>query len=118
MGVKIRKRGGKWYVFVNYCGRRKAKCIGSREAAEKVWRQVEAKLALGALSVLDAADDKKPNFNTYADGWLKDYARIECKTSTADGYESVLDQYLRPRFGEKLLNEIRRDDVKALINNL
>jgi hypothetical protein len=29
MGVKIRKRGGKWYVFVDYQGRRKAKCIGS-----------------------------------------------------------------------------------------
>jgi integrase len=72
----------------------------------------------GDLSVLNSADDKKPNFNAYADGWLKDYARIECKTSTADGYEGVLDQYLRPRFGKKLVNEIRRDDVKTLINDL
>jgi integrase len=118
MGVKVRKKGAKWYVLVDYHGRRKSKCIGSREAAEQVRRQVEAKLALGDLSVLDTADDKKPNFNTYADGWLKDYARIECKTSTADGYEGVLDLYLRPRFGKKLLNEIRRDDVKALINDL
>jgi hypothetical protein len=48
MGVKIRKRGGKWYVFVNYHGRRKAKCVGSsRELAEQVRRQLEAKLALG-----------------------------------------------------------------------
>jgi hypothetical protein len=36
MGVKIKKRGGKWYVFVNYHGRRKAKCVGSsRDVAEK-----------------------------------------------------------------------------------
>ena len=63
-------------------------------------------------------EDKKPTFNAYADGWLKDYARMECKTSTADGYEGVLDQYLRPRFGKKLLEEIRRDDIKALINQL
>ena len=41
MGVKIRKRGGKWYVFVNYHGRRKAKCVGSsRELAEQVRRQL------------------------------------------------------------------------------
>jgi len=118
MGVKIRKRGGKWYVFVNYRGRRKAKCVGSREAAEQVHRQVEAKLALGDLSILDVADGKKSTFDAYADGWLKDYARIECKTSTANGYEGVLEQYLRPRFGKKLLNEIRRDDIKALINDL
>jgi hypothetical protein len=53
MGVKIRKRGGKWYVFVNYRGRRKAKCVGSsREVAEQVRRQLEAKLALGDLGFL------------------------------------------------------------------
>ena len=49
MGVTIRKRRGKWYVFVNYHGRRQAKCVGSREAAEQVRRVVEAKLALGLL---------------------------------------------------------------------
>jgi len=118
MGVKVRKKGDKWYVLVNYHGRRKAKCVGSREAAEQVRRQVEAKLSLGDLSILDAADDEKPSFDKYADGWLKDYARIECKTSTAEGYEGVLEQYLRPRLGKKVLNEIRRDDIKALINHL
>jgi len=35
MGVKVRKRGTKWYVLVNYRGRRKSKCVGSREAAEQ-----------------------------------------------------------------------------------
>ena len=118
MGVKVRKRGGKWYVLVDYRGRRKSKCVGTREAAEQVRRQVEARLALGDLSVLDAPEDKKPRFDTYADGWLKEYVRLECKSSTADGYEGVLEQYLRPRFGRKLLSEIRRDDIKALINDL
>jgi hypothetical protein len=28
MGVKIRQKDGKWYVFINHHGRRKAKCIG------------------------------------------------------------------------------------------
>jgi integrase len=118
MGVKIRKRGGKWYVFVNYQGRRKSKCVGSREAAEHVRRQLEAKLALGDLSVLDSDKGHISTFEVFADRWLKDYARIECKTSTADGYEGVLKQYLRPKFGKKRLDEIRRDDVKALINDL
>ncbi len=118
MGVKVRKRGSNWYVLVDYHGRRKSKCVGSREAAELVRRQVEAKLALGDLSVLNAPDDKKPTFDTYADGWLKDYARIECKTSTAQGYEGVVEQYLRPRFGKRVLNEVRRDDIKSLINDL
>src|SRR5207248_11174585 len=90
MGVKIRKRGGKWYVFVNYHGKRKAKCVGtSRELAEQVRRQLEAKLALGDLALFDG-DEKIQTFGSYADRWLKDYARVECKTSTADDTRGAL----------------------------
>jgi hypothetical protein len=49
---------------------------------------VEAKLILRDLSILDCPADKKPGFNVYADGWLRDYCRIECKTSTANGDEA------------------------------
>jgi len=42
MGVKIKKRGSKWYVYVNYHGKRENRCVGTREAAEKVRREVEA----------------------------------------------------------------------------
>jgi len=118
MGVKVRKRGGKWWVFANYHGRSKAKCIGSsRELAEQVRRQLEAKLALGDLGVF-GAEEKVQMFGSYADKWLKQYARVECKTSTADGYEGVIEQYLRPRFGKKALDEIKRDDIKTMINEL
>jgi integrase len=119
MGVKIKKRGGKWYVFVNYHGRRKAKCVGSsREVAEKVRRQLEARLALGDLGIFAENESQALTFDAYADRWLKDYARMECKTSTADGYEGVLRQYLRPRFGKRRLDEVKRDDIKAMINEL
>jgi integrase len=119
MGVKIKKRGGKWYVFVNYHGRRKAKCVGSsRDVAEKVRRQLEARLALGDLGVFTESDSREQTFDAYADQWLKDYARMECKTSTADGYEGVLRQCLRPRFGKRRLDEVKRDDIKAMINDL
>jgi integrase len=102
MGVKIRKRGGKWYVFVDYQGRRKAKCIGSNRAtAEQVKRAIEAKLALGDFEVFGNDEAKAPTFATYADQGMRDYARVECKTSTAHGYEGVLRQYLRPQFALK-----------------
>ena len=119
MGVKIHKRGGKWYVFVSYHGRRKARCIGtSRQVAEEVRRQLEAQLTLGDLGFLAEKEDQVPTFGAYADEWMKNYTRVECKTSTADGYEGVLRQYLRPRFGAKRLGEISRDDIKAMINDL
>jgi integrase len=120
MGVKVRKRGRKWYVYVDHHGRRICRSVGtSRELAERVRRQLEAKLALGDDQGVFGPDDTVvPMFDTYANQWLAEYARVECKTSTADGYEGVLSQYLRPKFAHKRLDEIKRDDVKALINSL
>ena len=59
-----------------------------------------------------------PFFSEYADTWLKDHARLVCKPSTIDGYESVLRQHLRPKFSIRRLNEIRRNDIKDLISDL
>ena len=117
MGVKIKKRGTKWYVYVNYHGKRKNRCVGTREAAERVRREIEARLALGDVGFL-TQNDSAPVFGAFADRWLADYARVECKKSTADGYEGVIEQYLRPRFGNRSLDQIKRDDIKAMINEL
>jgi integrase len=120
MSVTVRKRDGKWYVFVDHHGVRKARCIGtSRQSAEEVRRQLEAKLTLGDLGFLKLeTKNHVPTFDVYADQWMKDYAGIECKASTASGYEGVLRLYLRPRFGSKFLTHIKRTDVKAMINEL
>jgi integrase len=119
MGVTVRKKNGSWYVFVNHQGRRKAKCVGeSRAAAIQVKRALEAKLSLGEIGIFDQAEPPMPTFGNYADLWLKDYARMECKSSTADGYEGVLRQYLRPIFSPRRLREIKRDDIKRLISEM
>jgi hypothetical protein len=48
MGVTVRKKRDKWYVFVNHNGQRKAKCVGTdRTAALKVKQALEAKLTAG-----------------------------------------------------------------------
>ncbi len=113
-----RKIRGKWYLVIDYRNRRKTKVIGAdRKLAEQVRRAVEAKLSLGDMGIF-AEDDKSQSFDTYADAWMKDYARVECKKSTADGYEGVLRQYLRPRFGKKQLDQVSRDDIKVMINEL
>ena len=119
MGISIRKKQGSWYVFINHHGQRKAKCIGeSRAAAVQVRRVLEAKLALGDLGVFEEAESEMPFFGEFADLWLKDHARLVCKTSTISGYQSVLRKHLRPRFASKRLNEIKRNDIKGMINDL
>ena len=119
MGVTARKKNGKWFVFINHNGRRKAKCVGdSRAAAMQVKRVLEAKLTLGDAGILDKAPSQMPTFGAYADLWLKDYARLVCKRSTVGGYKGSLDQYLRPIFSSRRLDAIKRKDIKGLISDL
>jgi integrase len=119
MGMRVRKHKGQWYLFVDFHGKRKAKCVGSsRKVAEEVKRQVEAKLILGDLGIFGSDGPPMPTFNAYADRWLKDCAQIENKKSKAAGYEGILRQYLRPRFGEMRLDEVNREHVKGMISDL
>ncbi len=119
MGVKIRKREGKWYLFVNHRGRRKAKCVGtSRETAEQIRRQIEAHLALGDAGFLQEKAAPTPTFNAYAERWLEEYAEIECKPSTVAGYRQILKSRLIPQFGIYALDRISREQLKQFFAKL
>ena len=118
MGVKIKKRGSKWYVYVNYHGRRKNRAVGTREAAEKVRREIEARLALGDTAFLSGREQQVPTFDKFANQWLKTYADVQCKPSTRRSYEQLLRIHLRPRFGHKALTDIRREEIKRFLAEL
>jgi integrase len=116
MGVSIRKKGNKWFVFINHKGNRKAKCVGdSRAAAVRVQQVIQAKLALGDMRIRDLQPKAVPSFENYAGKWLKECAELTCKPSTVTGYKGVLKLYLQHRFGPKRIDEIKRTDVKELI---
>ena len=116
MGVKVRKRNGKWYVVIDYHGRRKSKCIGTREAAERVKREVESRLALGEVGILD--ERKKQTFGEYAQRWLSSYVAAQCKPSTAEGYGVIVRVHLIPRFGEMPLERVSRGEIKSYLSEL
>ncbi len=113
MGVKVRKRSNKWYVVIDHHGRRKSKCAGSREAAERVKREIEARLALGDLGFLKAEEKLAlPTFKEYSEKWTKRYAEVECKYSTVYGCKLLLNRHLEPEFGQLALDRISREHVK------
>jgi integrase len=118
MGVKVRKCRKSWYIFVYHHGQRKAKRVGSREAAEKVRREVEARLAMGDLGVLSQEASGIPTLAHYVASWQKNYAAREMKPSTADFYDQFLRLYVLPTFGDSQLDQIRRDAVKRWITAL
>ena len=117
MGVKVRKRNGKWYVVIDYHGQRKSKCVGTREAAERVRREIESRLALGEVGIL-AEPEKAETFKEYAEGWLNSHARIRCKPSTYDSYDQILRTHLFVRFGSVPLMAVTRDAAKSYLSEL
>ena len=118
MSVRIRKRNGSWWVFISYHGRRKAKKVGTREAAERVKREIEARLALGDLGFFNEAERQTPTFGDYAARWQKESVDVNCKPSSAVKHDQVLRLYLLPKFSAKRLDEIHRSDLKGFVADL
>jgi integrase len=116
MSVRVRKRKGAWWVFITYHGRRKAKKVGTREAAERVKRVLEARLTLGDLAIFGTGE--LPTFKRFAEQWVRLYAEVECKESTVKLYKQILRLYLYPRFGQLRLDAISRDSVKDYLASL
>ena len=119
MGVKVRKPGGhsSWCVVIDHQGERKTIAVGSRQAAERVKREVEARLALGGMALLQPEKPARPLLAEYAAEWLKNVEH-ERKPSTAGFYGQYLRLYVLPRFGESRLDNIERENVKRFISDL
>ena len=117
MGVKVRKKNGKWYVFIHWQGKRKARSIGaSREAAERVRTELERRLALGIFR-LDQ-ENAVPTFSEYAESWMASHVRPNLKSSTAESYQGILDFYLVPDLGTTSLDALSRSRVKEFLAKL
>lgn len=120
MAVTVRqKQPGKnnpWYVFINHGGKRKAKCIGDKKAAEAVASKIRERLKLGEFRIVEEKP-RAPLFKDYAQGWVDTYAAAFCKYSTASGYETMITKHLVPFFKGTAIDEIQRRDVKALVTS-
>jgi integrase len=124
MGVKVRERNGAWWVFVDYKGRRKARRVGAgkegKRAAVAAAEQIQAKLALGDLSLLDQARTPQTvlTFRVYAERWLDSQVRLRCKPSTYEQYHVELRSHWFPPLGDVPLTALTRDRIKMVLGDL
>jgi integrase len=120
MAVKIRERDGKWWIYIDHNNKRKAKKVGTKEAAEKLQKQIEARLIMGDLGLMAPkakAAPPEPTFAEYQKTWLQQ-APAHCKDSTVAYYKDYQDRYIVPRFGSVRLSEIDASRIKAMIAEL
>ena len=119
MGVKVRKPKGysSWCVVIDHEGQRKTCAIGSRQAAERVRREIEARLALGGMAALAPPETIIPTVMSDSKVWLETIEH-ERKPSTAGFYSQYLRLYVLPQFGDTPLDRVERDAVKQFIAEL
>src|SRR5947208_3293143 len=114
MGVRVRYRDGAWWVFITYRGKRKAKRIGDRRAAEEVASKLRARLQLGDLSPLEE-EREVFTFQAYAERWLETYVAPNCKPRTLELYGFLCRRHLFAMLGAVKLADIAREHARALL---
>lgn len=85
MGVKVRQKGGKWYVFINHQGQRKAKCIGSdKRVAVQVQKQLENPASRLGKYLPEKRFDSDKVIDPFTSAELERYMSKELRTAFLD----------------------------------
>jgi len=119
MGVSIRERpkgSGEWWIFANHRGIRKAKKIGSdKQLARETAKNIEARLVLGDLDIEDF-NSKRPTLKKYCELWLS--LPTERSNRTQRRYRENLRKHIYPSLGGREIDQIKRKDIKTLLDTL
>ncbi len=112
MGVKFRERKpGEWWVFVNHKGQRKAKKVGSKEAAKQTVKDIEAAIAAKTFN-LSPPPGLQTTFGKYAEKWLSGHVEANLKPSTRANYAAQLKRHILPTFERRPIPSITRGEVR------
>ena len=85
MAVKVKEWKGAWWVFINHEGKRRAKRVGTKQAAQKLQQEIEFRLKKGELYVDKPEPTPEPTLAEYVKTW-EETRTAEVKHSTMDSY--------------------------------
>src|SRR5438309_7886819 len=118
MGVRVRQRNGAWWVFINHKGRRKAKRVGDKKAAELAATKIRARLALGDHALLEE-ERRDLTLQEATEQWLTTHLQLgQIRASTHADYSCALRLHAYPRIGSKPVAGITREDMRSLVVGL
>ncbi|MDR2650562.1 MAG: site-specific integrase [Clostridiales bacterium] len=114
-----RRPDGSWWARVtvgkDINGKQKRKAFYG-----KTRREVQGKMA-SALSELNHGlfvEPSKITVNEWLDIWLETYKTLSVKPTTLLIYMSRADNHIRPAIGHLKIQELRRDAIQSMINEL
>ena len=128
MGVSVRRKDGKPYVFVRYQGQRVAFKYETEDEANDVAKAFRQEIALGRLDIVSIKKQReaKPNDSPstptlreyFEKHFTKEYLESGVRQSTREAYEGAFERHILPVLGEKPVDQITRADIKAFVGSL
>jgi integrase len=110
---KLKGRGEPWYIFIHRNKTIRSYKIGEKRAAESTAAELRKNMLMGRLN-LDSLSPC-PEFISYANHYVEDYAKTTLKRNTWTNYEAIVRLHLSPAWKGKAIDEIKRADVKQLL---
>lgn len=126
MGAKVRQDAkGIYWVVVHFEGKRRKKRIGTdRRTAERVAREIQARLVLGK-GLPERQDGQAVPFAEFAESWLRREVEIPIERNmkghlapgSARTYRLQVDVHLAPHFGDRDLRKIGLAEVQGFYDH-
>ena len=108
----VRKRGDIWYAYwIDKDRKQCSKAVGTRKKDAEVYAtKMQMEVNEGTFRNL-----KKITFPEFANRWLQDYATVQVKPSTLEGYRGILRSSLLPYFGDVALSSITTSQIQRYV---
>lgn len=124
MGIKIRWIRNKWYVVIDWHGKRKTIAVGpDRKEAEIIKAQLEAGLLVGDQDgverILGEQTASTPTLGKYGEKWVQELNLTRRKASTRTRYLQCFRLHIQPcKIAAARLNKIDYASLKEFILEL
>jgi len=115
----LRQIGKKWYFAITIVQEN-----GEKKRIEKVGGYTKTEAKQAAMQILRKQDrfgrvkwlaDIK--VKDYLDEWFNDYVKVYLVSNTQDNYENVIENHIKPDFGNKKLHTITPIFLQKYLNN-
>ena len=123
MGVSVRQKSGRWFIFIRHNGERAAKQYKNEEEANIVASAVRNKIALGEFDIAALKDSRRKEQEKVAALTLREFYEKtvlplwegSLSRATYLSYEGSFRVHVLPVLGELTLPEVSRDRIKSFI---
>ena len=111
----VRKSKGRWEGRI---------VVGHKENGDSIFRYVYAKTQkeltekmhrkLNEYQGVELTEDSKMTLGCWLDIWLEKYMRNTIRSSTFDSYKHMIESYVKPNLGDKIIVFVNSNDIQKI----